>query len=485
MKIPKILLLLIVSYALIASYAMAQDYYVSPTGTASWSSATDRSTPCNATTALENAVAGDRVLFLDGTYTVTESPSSGDNYRYPDWQPANSGTADSPIIFKAENEHGAHLTETVSNSTNSSDMIGSYLTDGIVWDGFKITVVDTDGDYRMALNKFYSTDYSAIKNCDIRGGSHSMGGAINYEGIRVENSNNMTVSRCSVYDYVETSGNHNTGGFKSYEADNLTIQNCEFHNNTSNVYIKGYPHKNVTIKNNFIHRPGLGLLFTVGTVGDDYANENVSLINNVMIATTSIDYNAGGLMDNFVVANNTLKDFTLEWCPSNSTARATSIYNNIFYTSDVDRRDYVSRGANTTQYAVDHNRLQLNDPIRLRKYETNEAYYSTLTEWQSSGELSDGSNPGTGSITDDPQFVNATGTMSEIDDFALQDTSPCLGAGRDGADMGADVSMVGVNGTLTTTTSSVAGPLRFLFDSSTPNRTVDFGDGGKQTVTFH
>lgn len=47
----------------------ASDHYVSPNGSASWGSCTSSSAPCSKSTAESNATSGDRVLFMEGTYT--------------------------------------------------------------------------------------------------------------------------------------------------------------------------------------------------------------------------------------------------------------------------------------------------------------------------------------------------------------------------------------------------------------------------------
>jgi hypothetical protein len=70
--------------------------------------------------------------------------------------------------------------------------------------------------------------------------------------------------------------------------------------------------------------------------------------------------------------------------------------------------------------------------------------YNGIAAWQASAELASGDSPGVGSLASDPLFVNGSGTLAEIADFALQAGSPCKGAGRGGADMGCDVSLVGV-----------------------------------------
>jgi len=447
MRIKNIIALLFSSLlmtAILAFSASAADYYVSPDGNAEWPNCTTESNTCHPHTALDNAQAGDTIYFLDGTYSVEPNHGNPD-WRRPAWQPVNSGTENNPITFKALNEKQAQLTRTISVGSEGAKMVGTYQQDGIIWDGFIIKVVDENGDVQNALNKMISTSYSAIKNCEIYGGPQSEGGANNIEGLRADFSVGSSVENCIFHGFIETSHSHNTSALKTYEADDFTIKNCEFYNNTVGIYLKGYPHKTATIKNNFFHdNNGYGLLFTVGTIepsdGDDPANENISIINNIFLGDRiRIDHNTGGKMNDCIVRNNTFYNAGYKWCAADA-GRGHKIYNNIFYSD----RGLSSYGTGKYLSACDHNRLDFEHPILLRHYEDNEASYSTLTAWQSSDELSDGSNPGTGSITGDPLFLNSSGKMNQISDFKLSVDSPCRGKGRNGSDMGADVSRVGV-----------------------------------------
>ncbi len=79
---------------ILVGFASAATYYVSPSGSASWSSCTNINTPCSLSTANSNAAAGDVIILRDGTYTTTISPS-------------HSGNTGSPITYRAEHQHGA------------------------------------------------------------------------------------------------------------------------------------------------------------------------------------------------------------------------------------------------------------------------------------------------------------------------------------------------------------------------------------------
>src|ERR1043166_3403877 len=66
------------------------DRYVSSSGTNTYSASTSSSTPMSLSTAMSNAVAGDRInIKADGTYS-----------RSADTSPTNSGSQTSPIIWR-------------------------------------------------------------------------------------------------------------------------------------------------------------------------------------------------------------------------------------------------------------------------------------------------------------------------------------------------------------------------------------------------
>ncbi|HEX8948210.1 MAG TPA: hypothetical protein VF790_04565, partial [Dissulfurispiraceae bacterium] len=71
-------------------------------------------------------------------------------------------------------------------------------------------------------------------------------------------------------------------------------------------------------------------------------------------------------------------------------------------------------------------------------------FYSSLGSWQSSGSLANGGNPDTHSMASNPMFQNASGGLRQLGDFRLASNSPCKGAGYNGADMGANIDLVGI-----------------------------------------
>ena len=76
--------------------------------------------------------------------------------------------------------------------------------------------------------------------------------------------------------------------------------------------------------------------------------------------------------------------------------------------------------------------------------------YTSLANWHASTEVTGSVHPEGASslngLASDPLFVNTSGNLNQIADFALQGGSPSKGTGKAGADMGADVTLVGVSG---------------------------------------
>jgi parallel beta-helix repeat protein len=399
---------------------LAGEYYVSPNGNETWPNCTSPDNPCRASNIDKdflNAEAGDTIYFLDGTYSgLTYSESS---YRTPSWNPVNSGTSSNPIIFKSFNDKGAHLIGLQTEPRERVPMIGGYYRNYIVWDGFILSAVDWNGNPQMAGVNFYNVTGGTVKNCEIRGASHNTGGDINYEGVRTEDSINITVENCYIHGFIETENNRNTSGFKSYRVNNLTIKNCVFENNNgSGIFLKGSPHKGVLIENNFLHNNYRGLDI-VQSSGE--SNDGVVLRNNVFSGNSYLNIeftqDTDAKMDNTFVYNNTFVGTNgFVWGPA-ETGKGPTIYNNIFYNlsgGDVGQLLMSRWNIAAPALAEDHSRLDFTARIELRRGGSNVTYYNNLGSWQASGELYGGGNPGLNSITADPFFVNSSGTMSQL-----------------------------------------------------------------------
>lgn len=133
----------------IHSLAFAGTYYVHPSGSASWSSCTNISTPCSLSTANSNVGADDIVYMRGGTYSTGIAPS-------------NDGTDGHRITFKAYTGETPHI---LLVSTGIALNGRSY----IVIDGITVT---GSGGYGFQIEQ--SGHHNEIKNCTIQDGAGGM-----------------------------------------------------------------------------------------------------------------------------------------------------------------------------------------------------------------------------------------------------------------------------------------------------------------------
>jgi hypothetical protein len=270
------------------------------------------------------------------------------------------------------------------------------------------------------------------------------------------------------------SSNHNTSAIKMYANTGVVIENCEIYNCTVGIFDKGRA-VNSVYRSNYIHDCGQAILIT------DYGWTDVNwatgyyMSNHINCrAYNNVFFNSGGIgvedqdgshSSGLEVFNNTFYSSggtTLNITMGNGTGKV--LYNNIFCGTIRDRDlgliRFGSRNTDSTRVpqvfleiaACDHNQFSVtasNFLIRVhhRDQEAPNLYtdYSTLADWQESTEIAGGGHPGDGDRNDpDPGFIAAD--PSQLSDFELAAGSPCKGTGRDGADMGADISLVGPKG---------------------------------------
>ncbi len=406
----------------IPMHAYSAVHYVSPTGTATWAESTDRNSPCDIfDTAMQNAQAGDTVIFLDGIY---------EHLGNPDWeqsmiQPSNSGTEGNPIIFRSENPLGAELVVRAA-TTKAWKAIGSYNRDWIVIDGFKvygrnrITEIVVGGSVML-----YNADNITIKNCEIIGITHSASGT-NVEGIRINDSKNVAIENCKIHGFVDSSNHHNTSAYKLYDSSNVIVENCTIYDCTAALYDKqgGY---NNTYRYNLIYNCNHG--FYIQSAGVN--NGNHEIYQNIFVnnSSTAIRHPSGDshASDNMQVYNNVVYGGYRGFARGD--AGDWSYWNNIVVTrgySFTGFKEYGRPDYSDYQCFYDGQNFEVN------LYVAGEATYTSLADWKSSGKLIGGGNPDLHSIYQNPLFVDP-----ENYDFRLQSGSPCKGTGKDGKDMGA------------------------------------------------
>jgi hypothetical protein len=433
-------------------YSTAAEYYVSPNGTGTWPNCTTIQNPCRASTDthidfLTETVAGDTVYFLDGVYAGIRRNPDISSYT-PGWWPRNSGTEANPITFKSLNLHGAELRglSFIGDGTGEyaegviARIIGTNGQDYIIFEGFELTAVDDGGTTIQASILLNNSTGSQVKNLTVRGATHNKGGAVNYEGIRTEGSDNILIENCYVFDFNEVNNNINTTGYKNYRSTNVTIKNCLFENNNMGVRDKQGGGGGHIYENNLFIGNRQDIIVSL----DNSGNSNNGIIRNNLFLNTI--YTVFGIesssnkADNFTVVNNTFYSSVTSGLRYVTVANGVShqVYNNIFGNQSSYPSMRFPLHGTTSIEAIDHNLFDHSGDVALLG-STN----YRLSGWKTSGALIGGGNPGMGSITGAPSFVNGSGTMSERDDFRLAFNSPAKGAGRNGADMGADIDLVG------------------------------------------
>ncbi len=140
MKRETILAVCLVFLSGFACLASAATYYVSPTGSASWSSCTNINTFCSLSTANMNAVAGDVVYIRAGEYTTSLKPT-------------NSGSSlDNTITFAAYPGEDVYLEASMPIDLTPGQ-------DYIVIDGFK------SDNVKQGMLVATNANYIELKNC--------------------------------------------------------------------------------------------------------------------------------------------------------------------------------------------------------------------------------------------------------------------------------------------------------------------------------
>jgi hypothetical protein len=465
MSISKTIILVLLS----AIMSFAANHYVSNNGTASWAASTNIVTPCSTRVAFDSAQAGDTAFFLQGTYNTPER-------NFGDWYLGyyyckHDGTSGAPIVFMRHSSAdsvvfngtaGGSGDHTAGGTSCFATLFATNDKNWIVFDGFKFLA---DEGSSMARVMVGSNDRNfngnvVIKNCVFDGGV--VLGATdtdNREGLLIHDAVKVTVQNCYFYNYLQVNDNHNTSAIKAYHDTTINVTNCEITNCTVGIYWKGYTY-GTKIQNCYVHDCNECIFITPDDIGMEHDYDtiyNCVITYGEYAGAWMVESGVYGTHGNdFVVYNNTFygntsKSLGAQYCES---GHGLTAYNNIIIqSSGYSLRTVDMTGWRNYLKAVDHNQwgatfstIRLGDNIR----NTN---YTSLANWQASSELEDAmdagcgssQHPGCGDLSSDPQFVNTSGNMNELADFALGGASPCLGAGRSGADIGADVSTVGID----------------------------------------
>ncbi|MBN2234033.1 MAG: right-handed parallel beta-helix repeat-containing protein, partial [Opitutales bacterium] len=467
----------------VAGSVFAGTYYVSPDSVSTdWAAAANAAIPCTVQTAFDNAQAGDTVQFRGGIYLVPQRPTGNGLTGY--YNLAHSGTTDNPILIMAypgeipvfDGTSGGSIDIDGHGYNGFATILGFYRVDNVVIDGLTFQgdggVAEARVNVASGDNNYSGKRYGniVIRNCVFNGGTSDnaarvqidgvwTGTADNHEGLFLSQVSNVTVSNCRFYNYRHATNNGNTSAIKTYHCDRLCVENCELFGNTFGIHYKTNTDDSV-ISRNYIHHNYIGAYLW------NYLSQssiNVSVYHNIFAFNSQLAFTdvtqESSASDGLAFYNNTCYSGD-EKCVSVELAGGINkqFYNNIFkgLPRDNDIGLFRFRPNGTIPYSVDicdYNQFgNVSSSSVLRSIQLIEPGVwesqtcTSLAQWQALTIVNGGGHPDIHSFASDPLFVNASGTMSLVSDFALQVGSPCKGAGRGGVDMGADVSLVGVQG---------------------------------------
>ena len=417
----------------------AGTYYVSPSGTASWSQCTNINTSCSATTAMTNAVAGDTVYFRGGQYEVGFCNAA------PCLSPSHSGTSGNPITF------AAYLGETPvingdATGHDNSYVIGSYNHDYIIWDGF--TLQANDGVY-MGSAILSTAHYCIIRNCTFNGGTRLIPTNDNRPIIRLELGGNNKVQMCKLYGGKSDHDVEDVGGIQWYHDLNDIIENNEIYNTTAAINMKSEA-TGAMIRYNWIHDVVRGIWGNASV--SVMSSNNVTVHDNVVANATWCGINifpnklnppeVQPTVNDLIIYNNTVYNtYRGIAAPYGSVGHGSTIYNNIVTGINYKEFNIQAYFDSVSLVELDYNQWGAGT---LSMYNGSTGPYTTLSAWRATTIIDGNNHPDTHSLASDPKFVNGSGNLNQLTDFNLAVNSPCKGTGKGGIDMGANIDLVGV-----------------------------------------
>jgi hypothetical protein len=310
-------------FFLSAATSAAETYYVSPSGTASWSQCVNSNTPCSAATGLANAKAGDVVLFRGGTYKTPSTSSSGYT---PAFRPSNSGSAGSPITFKAYSGEIPFIDNGINTGKQTVASFGVYRHDYIVWDGFHTkAVADLNNVSKGVI--IYNANHCVIRNCVIEGLSNAS--ADNNSAIRVEVAESLLIENNKIFN--STGSSINSAGITSYKSHYMVVRNNDIFNCTVGVYDKNDGQFNEYYFNH-ISAGMQGIYINVKWVACVGSKVYRNIIRNVSAGwSISIDHagEQSGSADKFMFYNNTIYGSDNGISTDEPSVTNTEIFNNM------------------------------------------------------------------------------------------------------------------------------------------------------------
>lgn len=346
--------------------------------------------------------AGDVVVVRAGTYSV--SASGGARYD-PVYNPANGGSAGSPIVFQAEGR------VVLQSAQYAGPVIGAYRRNYVVWDGFYIDEANVNTRADTGPVVVWDAQGCIIRNVEIR--AKMAPWVDNHNGIRIEQANGTLIQNNLIYG-VGSSGYYgqNDAAIMLYDSNDTIIENNTLHSSGVGVFVKGQ-HPEFTQDRTIIRR---NHVYNMGEAGVMLlASRDAKVYQNVIHDSTwgMTVYSLGGGPTNDVWANNTVHNNSqggIRFRGSLPNWSRIRFYNNIFTNSGA-----VAIGGESfptpADAAFEHNVYQ-----QFRDFAWFGSY-RTFSNWRSTW-AKDSAGPA--SLNGDPRYANGGGG-----DFRL-----CTGAGQ-------------------------------------------------------
>jgi len=431
------------NFFLLTQFVYAETYYVAPNGEATWNEAQNIDTPCSVYTAMENARAGDTVLFRGGTYNFPYAYKST-------WigiiHPFYSGTADNPIVFKAYPDETPIWNVTGTPEGGYTTLFSTAGHEYIVLDGFTVMANNGTAMTSVAMHGDTGIEGPYKKGCIVQNMTINGGGVFtgnnNREGIRVDDMDGAIIRNNTIYGY-NGNNNPNYAGIKFYNDSNCIAEHNEIRNCIRGIYSKSKMCSTV-IRFNYIRDVSIGIMdasYSSTTVSHNNTIHDNLIVNASYVGIrwlTEVGFSVNG--NKFY--NNTL--YNCKHGINIGDGSGWQVYNNII--SRTSKGHHVNIGVIYSISKFDHNLYDNNQSFFIQTHfeGVGGVDYTSLSSWQSSGELEGGDNPGVGSYYADPQFENSSGTMTDALDYKLSSSSPGYRQGVGGVDIGANVDLVGL-----------------------------------------
>lgn len=449
----KIALKVLTICALLASNAWGATYYVEDKGSASanmadqgssaWTSAQNIGSPCSAKTAMVRAVAGDIVYFRGGTYSITATGTGG--YK-ASLEPSNSGTSGSPITFIAyTGETPTIHCPTVTPGWYINSNIGTGTHNYIIWDGFNNTAGSDNslvgGGY---LGSEGGTTGSKFIRCTFGNAGSTITATDNVEAVRLTHATNCSIQHCTFVNIKQSTDYQNCTSIESYYGSSNTVENCYFYNCSNGIFLKS-SNTGWTIRYNYFR--GLNSCIRLWT--NIYYANNTSIYHNIFVYTGNAidvyaeeDTTTGNAIYNNTFYTTSAPDWeAVTFRSVGGHACSGSLFNNLIVAqAGTEGNNANVKIASATLSSLDYN---LYYPLAFRSEGT---VYTNFTTFKAItvGGLTSG-NHDQHSVNASPTFTNGSGSMTLVGDFLLSGGSAGENAGSDGKDIGADVTLVGVN----------------------------------------